>query len=97
MAEAEAGEDTRGKLHSMILVVVKADEKRLENDGTLVAISRIICARPHLTADGNFQPQRREACFASPLALYGIEKWQMAGGRAVVIWERARRRMREVR
>ena len=40
MAETETGEDTRGKLHFIILVVVKADQKRLENDGTLVAYMR---------------------------------------------------------
>ena len=38
-------------------------------DGTQVATYRCNFARPHLTADGNTQPQRREALFASLLAI----------------------------
>ena len=30
-------------------------------------------ARPHLTEDGTTQPNRREAYFASPLAMYALE------------------------
>ena len=70
MTEAEAGEDARGKLHAMILVVVKADEKPPKNHGTAVAISMFNRARPRLKEDGKTQPPRREALFASPLAMY---------------------------
>jgi hypothetical protein len=38
MTKAEAREDTRRKLHAPILVVVKADEKQAENNGTPVAM-----------------------------------------------------------
>ena len=72
MTEAEAREDTRRKLHAPILVVVKADEKPAEKDGTCVAIEKSNFARPHFMADGNTQPQRREAFFASLLAMYEV-------------------------
>jgi len=31
------------------------------------------CARPHFTEDGTTQSNRREAYFASPLAMYALE------------------------
>jgi hypothetical protein len=74
MAEAETGENARGKLHTTILVVVKADQKPREKDGTRVAMSMGNRARPQLSADGNTQPLRREANFASLLAMYGHTK-----------------------
>src|SRR5687767_4476797 len=70
VAETETREDARRKLHASILVVVKADEKHVKNHGTRVAMSMGNFARPHLTEDGNTQPKRREAFFASPLAMY---------------------------
>ena len=40
--------------------------------GMRVAIDKSNFARPHLMRDGNSQPIRREAYFASPLAMYEV-------------------------
>jgi hypothetical protein len=58
----------------MILVVVKADEKPPKKHGTAVAISRFNRARPRLKEDGKTQPPRREALFASLLAMYAEDQ-----------------------
>src|SRR4026209_1744599 len=85
MTKAEAGEDARRKLHASILVVVKADGKPAENNGTPVAMKVSNFARPHFTADGNTQPQRREAFFASLLAMYDVlERLEKFDKRALV-------------
>jgi hypothetical protein len=49
---------------------VKDDGKGPKNSGTHVAMNDDSFARPHLMEDGNTQPNRREALFASPLAMY---------------------------
>jgi hypothetical protein len=57
---------------------VKADQKRRKKHGTLVAMSMGSSARPQLSVDGNTQPLRREAIFASLLAMYAAVEFDLS-------------------